>query len=260
MAKSDNLTDFLKGLADKFRSVLGTADPLNPQDFEDKIQTVRDTAYSEGFADGGPTGITAKAGDVLSGKVFGSGGNAKATGTMPDNSGSTLTTATRSLSGGYLLYQPPSAGYMTTATKLRCAQANVASTVGLTAAKLVAGNTVLGVAGTGGTPYGCWLGTSNYPGSVPVAHTNMTKSGNGVVIPSAGTYLLGWFETRGSTINGSGLCFTRNGSAFGSGENFHVNVGGIPFFTASLSAGDVIKVSSNDRYADQLGGVIVKLT
>ena len=39
-----------------------------------------------------------------------------------------------------------------------------------------------------------------------------------------------------------------------------MNVGGIPFFTASLSAGDVIKVSSNDRYADQLGGVIVKLT
>ena len=73
MAKNDNLTDFLKGLADKFRSVLGTADPLNPQEFEDEIQAVRDTAYSEGFADGGPTGITAKAGDVLSGKVFGSG-------------------------------------------------------------------------------------------------------------------------------------------------------------------------------------------
>ena len=56
---------------------------------------------------------------------------------------------TRSLSGGYLIYQPPSAGYMTTATKLRCAQANVASTIGLTAAKLMAGNNVLGIAGTG---------------------------------------------------------------------------------------------------------------
>ena len=155
MAKNDNLTDFLKGLADKFRSVLGTADPLNPQDFEDKIQAVRDEAYSQGFAEGGPTGITATAPDVLYGKVFGSGGSAKATGTMPNAAGSTLTTTTRSLSGGYLIYQPPGVGYVDTSTKLRCAQANVASTIGLTAAKLMAGSNVLGIAGTG-TPLPCF--------------------------------------------------------------------------------------------------------
>ena len=149
MAKNDNLTDFLRGLADKFRSVLGTADPLNPQEVEDKIQTVRDEAYSQGFAEGGPTGITAAAPDVLAGKVFGSGGSAKATGTMPDNAGATLTTATRSLSGGYLIYQPPGVGYVDTSTKLRCAQANVASTIGLTAAKLLKGQSVLGITGTG---------------------------------------------------------------------------------------------------------------
>ena len=82
MAKNDNLTDFLRGIADRLRALLGTADPINPQDFEDKIQTVRDEAYSQGFAEGGPTGITATAPDVLSGKVFGSGGSAKATGTI----------------------------------------------------------------------------------------------------------------------------------------------------------------------------------
>ena len=145
MAKNDNLTDFLKGLADKFRSVLGTADPLNPQDFEDKIQGV----YDKGFSEGGPEGITATAPDVLAGKVFGSGGNARATGTMPNQAGATLTTTTRSLSGGYLIFQPPSAGYMTAATKLRCAQANVASTIGLTAATLLKGQAVLGLTGTG---------------------------------------------------------------------------------------------------------------
>ena len=149
MAKNDNLTDFLKGLADKFRSVLGTADPLNPQEFEDKIQAVRDEAYSQGFAEGGPTGITATAPDVLSGKVFGSGGSAVATGTMPNAAGSTLTTTTRSLSGGYLILQPPGVGYVDTSTKLRCAQANVASTIGLTAAKLLKGQSVLGITGTG---------------------------------------------------------------------------------------------------------------
>ena len=187
MAKNDNLTDFLKGLADKFRSVLGTADPLNPQEFEDKIQAVRDEAYSQGFAEGGPTGITATAPDVLYGKVFGSGGSAKATGTMPNQAGATLTTTTRSLSGGYLIYQPPSAGYMTTATKLRCAQANVASTIGLTAAKLMAGSNVLGIAGTG-TPLGAaiWHSGPQYGNAnIPPKYTyGVVASGT---LP-AGTY------------------------------------------------------------------------
>lgn len=187
MAKNDNLTDFLKGLADKFRSVLGTADPLNPQDFEDKIQTVRDEAYSQGFAEGGPTGITATAPDVLSGKVFGSGGSAKATGTMPNAAGSTLTTTTRSLSGGYLIYQPPGVGYVDTSTKLRCAQANVASTIGLTAAKLMAGSNVLGIAGTG-TPLGAaiWHSGPQYGNAnIPPKYTyGVVASGT---LP-AGTY------------------------------------------------------------------------
>lgn len=259
MAKNDNLTDFLRGLADKLRALLGTAEPLNPQEFEEKIQGV----YDKGFSQGGPTGITATAADVLFGKVFGSGGSAKATGTMPNRSDVSRPTKYQATDGSHLYSWIPygfCANYDGNGHLIEQPFSSVASAIGLTAAKIVKGNTILGIAGTGGTPYGCWLGTSNYPGSVPVAYTNMSKSGNGVVIPSAGTYFLGWFETRGSTINGSGLRFTRNGSAFGSGENFHVNVGGIPFFTASLSAGDVIKVTSNDRYADQLGGFIVKVS
>ena len=187
MAKNDNLTDFLKGLADKFRSVLGTANLLNPQEFEDKIQAVRDEAYSQGFAEGGPTGITATAPDVLYGKVFGSGGSAKATGTMPNAAGSTLTTTTRSLSGGYLIYQPPGVGYVDTSTKLRCAQANVASTIGLTAAKLMAGSNVLGIAGTG-TPLGAaiWHSGPQYGNAnIPPKYTyGVVASGT---LP-AGTY------------------------------------------------------------------------
>lgn len=44
MAKNNNLGDFLKGIANKFRSRLGTADTINPQNFEDKI----DAVYNEG--------------------------------------------------------------------------------------------------------------------------------------------------------------------------------------------------------------------
>ena len=44
MAKNNNLGDFLKGLADKFRSKLKTTDKINPQDFESKV----DEVYSQG--------------------------------------------------------------------------------------------------------------------------------------------------------------------------------------------------------------------
>lgn len=165
MAKNDNLTDFLKGLADKFRSVLGTADPLNPQDFEDKIQTVRDDAYSQGFAEGGPTGITATAPDVLSSKVFGSGGSAKATGTMPDRGqyqyghfgSGTNYVAINALPEGY--YHSDGQSW---APEARISNSDMASGIGLTAAKLLKGQTVLGITGTGFTrPF--YVGYNLYP-------------------------------------------------------------------------------------------------
>ena len=165
MAKNDNLTDFLKGLADKFRSVLGTADPLNPQEFEDKIQTVRDEAYSQGFAEGGPTGITATAPDVLSGKVFGSGGSAKATGTMPDRGqyqygtfgSGTDYVAINALPEGY--YHSDGQYW---APEARISNSDMASGIGLTAAKLLKGQTVLGITGTGFTqPF--YVGYNLYP-------------------------------------------------------------------------------------------------
>ena len=51
MAKNNNLGDFLKGIADKFRSRLGTADTINPQNFEDKIDAVYDAAAQKAYDD-----------------------------------------------------------------------------------------------------------------------------------------------------------------------------------------------------------------
>lgn len=174
MAKNDNLTDFLRGIADRLRALLGTADPINPQEFEDKIQTVRDEAYSQGFAEGGPTGITATAPDVLSGKVFGSGGSAKATGTMPDQSNSirTITTDTSNQTlgafrmSGNNLQIVPGKGYWGNwswdKSRLQINAANLASAIGLTAAKIMKGNTILGIAGSGLTkPF--YIGYNLYP-------------------------------------------------------------------------------------------------
>ena len=175
MAKNNNLGDFLAGIANKIRGLLGTTDPINPQDFEDKIQTVRDEAYSQGFAEGGPTGITATAPDVLSGKVFGSGGSAKATGTMPDQSNSirTITTDTSDQSNGAFCLRPendlwiaPGKGYWGSwnwnISRLQIKAATLASAIGLTAAKIVKGNTILGIAGSGVThPF--YIGYNLYP-------------------------------------------------------------------------------------------------
>ena len=246
MAKSDNLTDFLRGLADKFRSVLGTSSPINPQDFEDKIQGV----YDKGFSEGGPTGITATAADVLSGKVFGSGGSAKATGTMPNASGSTLTTTTRSLSGGYLIYQPPGVGYVDTSTKLRCAQANVASTVGLTAAKIAKGQTVLGIAGsytgyTSGVGAVAWIGGFNggarKAGGTGIAFdtTNLSVSGGSetshnqtvtITIKQSGTYRI---QSKMGPGRMTGTV-TVNGSSVGTSYNAD----------RTMSAGQKVEISS----------------
>ena len=51
MAKNNNLGDFLKGIADKFRSRLGTADTINPQNFEDKIDAVYEAAAQKAYDD-----------------------------------------------------------------------------------------------------------------------------------------------------------------------------------------------------------------
>lgn len=53
MAKNNNLTDFLTSLANKFRDKLGTSNPINPQDFEDKV----DEVYAKGQESGGTSDI-----------------------------------------------------------------------------------------------------------------------------------------------------------------------------------------------------------
>lgn len=49
MAKNDNLGDFLKSLADKFRSKLSTTAKINPQDFESKVDEVYNKGKQEAY-------------------------------------------------------------------------------------------------------------------------------------------------------------------------------------------------------------------
>lgn len=61
MSKSDNLTEFLKGVANAIRNKKGTTAKINPQNFEDEIASIT-TGVDTSDA-------TAVAGDILSGKT-----------------------------------------------------------------------------------------------------------------------------------------------------------------------------------------------
>ncbi len=146
MAKNNNLGDFLIGIANKIRGLLGTTDPINPQDFEDKIQGV----YDKGYSEGGPTGITATAPDVLAGKVFGSGGSAKATGTMPNRASVSRPTKYQATDGAHLYSWVPygyCSNYDSNGHLIEQPFGSVASAIELTAAKIVKGNSILGISG-----------------------------------------------------------------------------------------------------------------
>ena len=47
MAKTDNLTDFLTNIADAIRTVEGSTNAINPQDFEAKITALKLSVPSE---------------------------------------------------------------------------------------------------------------------------------------------------------------------------------------------------------------------
>lgn len=157
MAKTDNLTDFLTGLADKFRAKLGGTALINPQSFESKI----DEVYQKGY-DSAPQGVdtsdaTAAADDVQNGKTFYAGG-VKKTGSLNVTAGLIDSAVTVVDEPGNNQIYAQNAGISqkaiynkNTKTKLLIPYNKVTSAIGLTAEKVASGNTILGVAGTAQT-------------------------------------------------------------------------------------------------------------
>ena len=91
----------------------------------------------------------ATAANVLDGKTFFSDSYTAKTGTMTDNSGTTKS-ATGSLdsTNSRLQLTVPANGYYNTSAKLYASYSSIRTLIGLTAAKIVKGNTILGLAGT----------------------------------------------------------------------------------------------------------------
>lgn len=92
---------------------------------------------------------TAATADLLSGKTAYANGT-KLTGTMANQAGALVGPTGVAYDNSYFYCGPSLNGYYTTASRIRITPTEVANTIGLTASKLVSGNTVLGITGTGG--------------------------------------------------------------------------------------------------------------
>ncbi|MGI5898643.1 MAG: hypothetical protein ACOX8S_01830 [Christensenellales bacterium] len=133
---------------------------------------------------------TALAEDVVFGKTFFSDDPMeKQTGTLADRSGQSVTAASADLASSQYRLQAPAAAKYSSGTRLQRSFANVASDIGLTAAKLMSGNTVLGIAGTAkGSIYmesiaSARVSVTLYLGSTAnITVSNLTKEPVGIVV------------------------------------------------------------------------------
>ena len=94
------------------------------------------------------TAGTATAGQILSGQTAWVGGS-KVTGTMPNQGSANILTDNILLQDSKVYFNIPNAGYYEAGSDAYTTYAALASKIGLTADKLITGNTVLGVVGAG---------------------------------------------------------------------------------------------------------------
>lgn len=166
---------------------------------------------------------TATTSDVVASKTFASASGVSQTGTLADKTGTSEYTATATLdsTNKELEMTIPATGKYNTSNKLKATFATIASLIGLTSAKLVKGNTILGITGN----------SNNMDTSGADASTSDVLSGKKVCVD--GSLLTGAMTNNGAvagTISTSGGTYTipagyHNGSGKVTGATLATLVG-----------------------------------
>lgn len=195
MSKSNNLSDFVTGLANKIRNCLGIETPLNPQNFEDLIDQVKQSGGLDTSA------ATALVTDVLEGKTFFSGDSTIKTGTIPSRGGAThyATTEAQTIT--------EAGTYVSSEDTL-----SPISVSGLSAYNIKSGATItinngqsnlFSVAGsyTGSPLIACtWQGNNTRLDQVTPSCWGCTRSGSSVLLPP-GTYWLSGYNSANNDLS-----------------------------------------------------------
>ena len=198
----------------------------------ENIFVLAEQKYDEGNEDGVAQSMVgdAVASEVLSGKTFTTKNDVGITGTMTNNS-STIKSSTLSLDSSNQRVQLaiPTTGYYDTNSKLYQSYTNVANEIGLTANKIVDGNTILGVTGTAKAfPTSCTVllsTTTNYTssksftncpvgkiimidvygysGTITVSGINIIKQTNSNIAQYATSFIVGVTTNSTVVINGT---------------------------------------------------------
>ena len=153
MADGSAFNEYVGALDLKMKAgyINGTTCRLHiPNMISGNIRAGVNVGWSSGYIPGTFTSdATASAGQILSGATAYVNGS-KVIGTMGNYSASTVIPPTGVSYSDYFYVGPNIAGYVTSSSRIRVTSAEVANAIGLTASKLVTGNIVLGIAGTGG--------------------------------------------------------------------------------------------------------------
>lgn len=121
----------------------------SPDDIVSAIGTIHTERYNAGVT--ATKKGTAVAADVLTGKTFTNSQGVALSGSMVNKTGTAAVSATASLdsTNSRLKMTIPATGKYNTSNYLYSAYSTIRSLIGLTAEKIVKGNTILGLAGTG---------------------------------------------------------------------------------------------------------------
>lgn len=167
----------------------------------------------------------ATAGDVLSGKTFTNNDGVEYVGSMTNNAGTSKSAAgSLDSTNSRVQLTIPANAYYSTASKLYIAYSTLASLIGLTAAKIVKGNTILGVAGT------AVKAPTSLSGTVSVGKKTWGQKVNGTVtfstaFASAPTVQI---TASGGSHGINGVDYVKTTSVTKAGFNWELEVAGTP--------------------------------